>query len=192
MGGKYFAAILAVLLLLGCVVMEEEQRIEVPEEPAPPAEGPEAAGEGETMGEGAGGGAPGEESPPGEEIEGEGAAPPEEEIPEEEELGTLMGEENVTVEKTDIGDGKTEREYFGMGFGEYILLLEDLSDEKPYPCAIVRVVDFEGVEYERTKICPGDSYYWISPEGHRYRFYVVQTAAGYSGGAAWADIIVYT
>ncbi|MDD5096446.1 MAG: hypothetical protein PHY95_02945 [Candidatus ainarchaeum sp.] len=109
-----------------------------------------------------------------------------------------MGQWNLTTESVDAvnedGQNATEKDYSGIRFGGYTLLLEDLAPQGREYCALVRIVGIEGadiMEYERAQICPGDSYYWVSPEGHEYRIYVVETAAGYSQGKIWANIIIY-
>ena len=81
----------------------------------------------------------------------------------------------------------------GLEFGEnYILVLDDLSLDKPEPCAIVSIYNLESEEnLQQAKICPGEEYYWTSPEGHKFRIVVIETAAGYSYGAGWANIIIY-
>jgi hypothetical protein len=109
-----------------------------------------------------------------------------------------MGQWNLTTESVDTvdeeGQNATEKEYSGIRFGAYTLLLEDLAPQDREYCALVRIVGIEGAditEYDRAQICPGESYYWVSPEQHQYRIYVVETAAGYSQGRIWANIIVY-
>lgn len=109
-----------------------------------------------------------------------------------------MGQWNLTTQSNDTvdetGQNVTEKEYSGIRFGAYTLLLEDLAPQEREYCALVRIVGISGEEitdYERAQICPGESHYWVSPEGHRYRIYVVDTATGYSQGKIWANIIIY-
>jgi hypothetical protein len=111
---------------------------------------------------------------------------------------TEMGQWNLTTERNETvnetGQNVTEKEYSGIRFGAYTLLLEDLAPQERGYCALVRIVGINGSEitdYERAQICPGESHYWVSPEGHQYRIYVVDTAAGYSRGIIRANIIIY-
>lgn len=106
-----------------------------------------------------------------------------------------MPEFNLTYEINDTAiENITEKNYFGLEFDNYTLLLEDLAPSGTEYCALLKIVKIDGTnmqEFDRAQICPGDSHYWISPEHHRYRIKVVETASGYSGRAAWANIIVY-
>ncbi len=102
---------------------------------------------------------------------------------------------NLTYEINETGiENATEKSYFGLEFDNYTLLLEDLAPHGTEYCALVRIVQVEGDtlrEFDRAQICPGESYYWVSPEHHRYRIKVIETASGYLGNAAWANIVVY-
>lgn len=180
------AVLLCMLMLCGCIVMEKEYR-ESGETVLPPQEAPQ----GEAP-------APEEEPPAGDENESaaSGGPVPPAGSPEREEgdANVLMGQQELTVEEAEVGEGKTEKEYGGMEFDGYTLLLEDLTDDYPYPCAALRIVKISGteiMEYKRTEICPGHSGYWESPEGKGYRIKVFETAAGYSEGVHWADIAIY-
>ena len=113
------------------------------------------------------------------------AAPPET-VENESAAQVEMGQWNLTTQSNDTvdenGQNATEKEYSGIRFGAYTLLLEDLAPHEREYCALVRIVGINGTEitdYERAQICPGEDYYWVSPEGHQYRIYVVETAAGY-------------
>lgn len=105
-------------------------------------------------------------------------------------------EVRITVEKTPTEvPNVAEKEYSGIEFGSYTLLLEDLAPRGTEYCALVKIVKISGAqmqEFSRAQICPGESYYWVSPEQHRYRIKVIETAPGYSNNAAWANIIIYS
>lgn len=126
-----------------------------------------------------------EEAEPAEEAE----TPPvaEEAEPDEEELVHW----GVGVEE-EIDE--THRRLQAVEFDGYLLIVDDITDDKPYPCAAVRVGE-QTDTYVRTlfqdKVCPGESTYWTSPEGNEYRIKVFETAAGYAGYAYWADVAVY-
>ena len=185
----------AAMLLCGCIAVEKQYtetgETVLPPQEVPPEETGEPSGEAEgATGEGEEAGET--EETPGEPSGGEGEAAEPSEEPEEN--GELMGEEHLTVEKTEVGEGETEKEYSGMRFDGYTLLLEDLTDDYPQPCASLRIVRISGTEiteYGQMKICPGESQYWTSPEDKEYRIKVFDTAAGYSEGVAWADIAIY-
>ncbi|NYZ60697.1 hypothetical protein H0O01_03290 [Candidatus Micrarchaeota archaeon] len=106
-----------------------------------------------------------------------------------------LPEFNITYEINDTAiENITEKNYYGLEFDNYTILLEDLAPRGSGYCALVKIVTIEGTnmrEFDRAQICPGDSYYWVSPEHHKYRIKVMETASGYSGRAAWANIVVY-
>jgi len=106
-----------------------------------------------------------------------------------------LPEFNITYEINDTAiENITEKNYYGLEFDNYTLLLEDLAPSGSEYCALVKIVAIEGTnmqEFDRAQICPGESYYWVSPEHHKYRIKVIETASGYSGRAAWANIMVY-
>lgn len=106
-----------------------------------------------------------------------------------------LPEFNITYEINDTAiENITEKNYYGLEFDNYTILLEDLAPSGSEYCALVKIVTIEGTnmrEFDRAQICPGDSHYWVSPEHHKYRIKVMETASGYSGRAAWANIIVY-
>ncbi len=130
----------------------------------------------------------GEETAPAEqaEEEGEAAASEEPEADEEELVHWGVGVEEEIDE--------THKKLQAVEFDGYLLIVDDITDDKPYPCAAVRVGEQTGT-YVRTlfqdKVCPGESTYWTSPEGDEYRIKVFETAAGYAGYAYWADVAVY-
>lgn len=124
---------------------------------------------------------------PAAEPEPEEEAEPEPEVEEEELLHWGVG---VTEENEEEGTKKLQ----AVEFDGYALIVDDITDDYPYPCAALRVGDLSG-EYIITlfqdKVCPGESTYWTSPEGATYRIKVFETAAGYEGYAYWADVAVY-
>lgn len=142
--------------------------------------------------------APEAETPPAEpEEEAPADVPPEAESePEPEEEGAAEDEEELL--RWDVGVkeevDEEHRKLQAVEFDGYVLIVDDITDDYPYPCAALRVGQM-GDEYIETlfqdKVCPGDSTYWISPEGGKYRIKVFETAAGYSGFAYWADVAVY-
>ncbi|MFP3949910.1 MAG: hypothetical protein ACLFUZ_02330 [Candidatus Micrarchaeia archaeon] len=130
----------------------------------------------------------GEETAPAEQAEEEEtpAASEEPEADEEELVHWGVGVEEEIDE--------THRKLQAVEFDGYLLIVDDITDDKPYPCAAVRVGE-QTDTYVRTlfqdKVCPGESTYWNSPEGDEYRIKVFETAAGYAGYAYWADVAVY-
>ena len=167
----FILAVAFVLLLFGCSQEGETAYEAAAEEPAQEGELPEPGSGGEPVGEIADGKAVSEEGP----------------IVEEKEL--LHWDVGV---KEEI-DGE-HRKLQAVEFDNYILIVDDITDDKPYPCAALRVGEMEGT-YIKTlfqgKVCPGENTYWTSPEGERYRIKVFETAAGYMGYAYWADVAVY-
>ncbi len=107
-----------------------------------------------------------------------------------------MAQFNISVETINNtpAENTTEKTYTGLEFDNYTLLLEDLAPQGTGYCALVKIVTINGTvmqEFGRAQICPGESYYWVSPEHHRYRIYVVETASGYSTNISLANIIIY-
>ena len=102
----------------------------------------------------------------------------------------IINESSFNQSEEDIVENLTLE---GLEFGEsYVLVLDDLSLDKPEPCAILSIYELESKEnIQQVKICPGEEYYWTNPEGQQYRIKVIETAAGYSYGAGWANIIIY-
>ncbi|MEW5996556.1 MAG: hypothetical protein AB1657_03105 [Candidatus Micrarchaeota archaeon] len=155
-------------LLFGCIVQEERRAEIVPGENAsPPAQEPQQPGETPALNESA--------------------------LPEPTEASP---EVNISVERMETEvENVTEKEYFGIEFDGYTLLLEDLAPQGAGYCALIKIVKINGTmmqEFDRAQICPGESHYWVSPGMHRYRIKVIETAAGYSNNVAWANIIVYS
>ncbi len=167
--------VLAMLFSGCCGYFEFEQSGEpqLIEEPAPAVETPAPVDE------------PAAEPEPEPEPEIE-----EEQEPEVEEEELLHWDVGVTEENEEEGTKKLQ----AVEFDGYVLIVDDITDDYPYPCAALRVGDMSG-EYIITlfqdKVCPGESTYWTSPEGATYRIKVFETAAGYAGYAYWADVAVY-
>ena len=174
---KLFALLLALgLLLSGCAqeTGASETQWETPAEET----------NGQAIGE-----EPAEETPeeaPAEAVEAESESVPEETVEEEELLHWDVG----VTEEID----ETHRKLQAVEFDGYILIVDDITDDKPYPCAALRVGEMDGT-YIKTlfqdKVCPGESTYWTSAEGTVYRIKVFETAAGYMGYTYWADVAVY-
>lgn len=168
---RALAFLLAGFLLFGCIVSEERQESFIPGQNASYNVS--------------------QELPPA-----DGAHPPNETVDETlQEPTQALPEFNITYEinNTPI-ENITEKNYYGLEFDNYTVLLEDLAPRGSEYCALVKIVTIEGAsmrEFGRAQICPGESYYWVSPEHHKYRIKVIETASGYSGRAAWANIVVY-
>ncbi len=83
----------------------------------------------------------------------------------------------------------------GLEFGDYSLAVEDLSlasGPSGASCAIIGIYsNANGSKLAELQDCPGQSAYWVAPDGHRWRIMVYQTAPGYSGAEAWAEIAVF-
>jgi len=167
---RYIAFLAIGLLLFGCLAYEERQTQVVP---------------GGTHGQNYSQEIPAQETPAQNQTFNESLPEPVQPSP----------EVRITLERNETEEGTVEKEYFGLDFANYTLILDDLASQGTEYCALVRIVKIEGrvmQEFDRAQICPGDSYYWVSPEQHRYRIKVMETASGYSNGAAWADIIIYS
>ena len=120
----------------------------------------------------------------------EAAEPEPEAEPEVEEEELVHWDVGVTEEDEEEGSKKLQ----AVEFDGYALIVDDITDDYPYPCAALRVGDMSGTYIEtlfQDKVCPGESTYWTSPEGAKYRIKVFETAAGYAGYAYWADVAVY-
>ena len=173
---KYVALFALALLLCGCITQQEDIHYEVPaEESAPTQEAehfPIVEEEEIIVEEPAQTGTPQEEEP----------------APENEE--ELLRWDVGVTEELDEGHRKLQ----AVEFDGYVLIVDDITDDKPYPCAALRVGEMGGAYITtlfQDKVCPGNSVYWTSPEGDVYRIKVFETAAGYLGYAYWADVAVY-
>ena len=182
---KYFALFLVLgILFSGCLgyfEFESEGEPRLVEAPADMEEAPVAI--------------PEPEPPAEEEVQEEmeetpdGIAEPVEEIEVDEEK-LVQWDVGVTYEDKEAG----KRTLQVLEFGEYILVVDDITDDKPYPCAALSIGILHETYIEtlfRDKVCPGESAYWESPEGDKYRIKVFETAAGYAGYAYWADVAIY-
>lgn len=163
------------LLFSGCLGYFEAEQAGEPQL----VEGPEPVG-----------GTPPAEVPTAE-PEAEPAPEPEPETePDVEEEELLHWEAGVTEEDEEEG----HRQLQAVEFDGYALIVDDITDDYPEPCAAIRVGDMSGTYIEtlfQDKVCPGESTYWTSPEGDTYRIKVFETAAGYAGYEYWADVAVY-
>jgi hypothetical protein len=116
-------------------------------------------------------------------------------------------EENESIYETDVENKTIEQEIieepeesepveeaeeenrilFG---GRYALVVDDVVWYGDKSCAAISIEYAEGGVLKKDVVCPRVDYYWTSPDGNRYRIFVSEVAAGYSG-EKWADIIVY-
>ncbi|MGB9719188.1 MAG: hypothetical protein ACPL06_01170 [Candidatus Anstonellales archaeon] len=91
------------------------------------------------------------------------------------------------------GGQKIDGTYFGNN--KYVLVLKDISmqrNENGY-CGLFEIVLVENsTTLQKLQICPGEDATWVSPEGKQYRIKVIDTAAGYTGAARWAKVIIYS
>ena len=166
---KYLAVLALVFLLSGCVISEEGHGTFVPGQNTtanipnlPPAEEP---------------------APQGTAIN-ESLPEPTEPTP----------ELNISYTGMETGVETTEKEYSAVEVDGYSILLEDVAPRGTEYCALIKIAEVEGTHMEvldRAQVCPGESYYWVSPEMHKYRIKVLEVAAGYANQTAWANIIVY-
>ncbi len=101
---------------------------------------------------------------------------------------------STTVINVTVGENKTEttKEGNGLQFGDYALLLDDVTVIGPNECAVIRIFDknlattlHEGIA------CKGKDYYWIAPDKHKYRFLITEIAAGYLNNEIWAKVFIY-
>jgi len=128
---------------------------------------------------------------------------PDENISEtEEENETPMNESeeiNETIvenETNEESESEIEEEHFRekerilFGNGRYALVVEDVVWYGDKSCAAVSIGYADGSVLKKDVICPQVSYYWVSPYGYKYRIFVSQVAAGYTG-ETWAEVYVY-
>ena len=102
---------------------------------------------------------------------------------------------HISFTELETGGETTEKEYSGVEVDGYSILLEDVAPSGTEYCALIKIAEVDGTQMrvlDRAQICPGESYYWISPEMHKYRIKVLEVASGYADQTAWADIVVYT
>jgi len=97
---------------------------------------------------------------------------------------TLPQETNETVAEPEEIDG------LFFGGGRYVLVLDDVAWYGDKSCAIVTIAYANATAIKKDVMCPRSDYYWTDSAGMRFRFKVIDVAAGYSG-EAWADIIIY-
>ncbi len=169
---RAFALLLVCILLFGCTATEEQgtaiygepeySHPEAPEPETPPAQEPSA-----------------------QEEMNDSLPEPTEPTP----------ELHISYTEMETGEETTEKEYSGVEVDGYSILLEDVAPHGTEYCALIKIAEVEGTHMDvldRAQICPGESYYWISPEMHKYRIKVLEVATGYADQTAWAGIIVYT
>ncbi len=119
------------------------------------------------------------------------------EIPEEnvtEEINETE-EVNETVNETYVNETineSEEEEISGILFGEgrYVLIIEDVVWYGDKSCAAINIAYADGDSLKKDVVCPRVDYYWTSPDGHRYRIFISEVAAGYTG-EAWAKVFIY-
>lgn len=168
--------VLPLLLFSGCLGYFEVAQAEEPQLVSPP----------EQVGE-----TPAPIVEPEEEVQDAPAEIPEEIAePEVEEEKIVQWDVGVSYEDKEAGKRTLE----AVEFDGYILVVDDITDDKPYPCAALSVGILHETSIEtlfQDKVCPGESTYWTSPEGAKYRIKVFETATGYAGYAYWANVAVY-
>ena len=69
--------------------------------------------------------------------------------------------------------------------------LDDLEAHGDVTAAIISILDTNDNILERQRIDPGETQQ-ISINGERYRFHVYSVAAGYTFGAKWADVAIFS
>jgi hypothetical protein len=83
----------------------------------------------------------------------------------------------------------------GLQFGNYSLVLEDLilpAGPGMISCASLAIYDSaNSTRLGRLEVCPGESAYWVAPDGRMWRIVVYQTAPGYAGSEKWAEMAVF-
>ncbi len=111
--------------------------------------------------------------------------------------------QNITapvLNATGIQENVSERsngsmEIEGMRFGNYTLVLEDISiasGPERISCAIIGIYGYgSSSKLAELQGCPGQDIRWVAPDGRTWRIVVYQTAQGYSQEAAWAEIAVF-
>ncbi|MBS3068013.1 hypothetical protein J4450_04885 [Candidatus Micrarchaeota archaeon] len=79
--------------------------------------------------------------------------------------------------------------------GKYILVLNDIALDQTVPagaCALIEIVKIESeASLQKGKICKGSDYSWVSPEGKQFKIRLLDIAPGYSGGAKWANFLIF-
>ncbi len=117
------------------------------------------------------------------------------------EIITEVEEKNETAENETINETAVETvnetinetkqiEGLFFGGGRYVVILDDVVWYGDKSCAAVTIAYADGTPIKKDVMCPRTDYYWTDPGGNRFRFKVIQVAAGYSG-EAWANIIIY-
>lgn len=97
-------------------------------------------------------------------------------------------EEEIIEESEPVEEPEDENRIL---FGEkYALVIDDVVWYGDKSCAAISIEYADGGMIKKDVVCPRVSYYWTSPEGQRYRIFVAEVAAGYSG-ESWAEVYVY-
>ncbi len=105
--------------------------------------------------------------------------------------GNLTEPVNETAEENEVQEPPAIPE--GIHLGGYLLVLDDvvIYPESSEDCGAFSIMLTNGTVVDKLLICEGQSKYWITPEGHKYRIFVVKLAAGYTMQENWADVRVY-
>jgi hypothetical protein len=106
---------------------------------------------------------------------------------EEPENLTNFTQTNITANQTPAPQ-KPE----GMGFGGFYLVLDDIVLPRyDATCGAFSILYSNGTVADKLLICEGKSAYWTTPQGHKYRIFVVELAGGYTHAENWADVRIY-
>jgi hypothetical protein len=94
---------------------------------------------------------------------------------------------------TSPAQGAIQPEGLPFPGSNYSLYLDDVSlvPNAQAPCGIFSIRDPSGAVMDKLLICPPDSEYWTSPEGHMYRIRADEVAAGYTKTANWAEAEIF-
>ena len=82
-----------------------------------------------------------------------------------------------------------------FGNGQYTLLLNDIAIDESASggaCALIEIVETETLNsLQKSRLCKGTDYTWVSPDARRVKFRLLDIAPGYSQEAKWANIIIF-
>jgi len=105
---------------------------------------------------------------------------------------SAQGNGNAAVNATVPVNGTANASGILFGEGRYALTIDDLTVPDGEACAIMSIsYSSNRTTLTRLVLCPGESQNWIDPGGRVFRIRVLKTAAGYSGGAGWAQVDVF-
>ncbi|MBI4399160.1 hypothetical protein HY570_00275 [Candidatus Micrarchaeota archaeon] len=80
----------------------------------------------------------------------------------------------------------------GLDFADYTLVLLDLTvPSDGISCASLGIYSKQDELLQQVKVCPGESYSWIAPDGRRFRIVVYDTSPGYLLRSIWAEVAVF-